>query len=100
VEVTTTGYYRQLEIKDKAIEKRIADFYKKQTIHQFVESDFYHAFNTMTLLTKRKVMRAKIDLFGVGISIVDKEPREILYLSIYKIKADFSQETIEKGQTG
>lgn len=34
-----------------------------------------------------------MNLKGVGISFVDSEPKEVLYMSIYKIELDFQRIT-------
>ena len=98
VEVTTTGYYRQLEIKDVEIEKIIKSRNNKKLENNFLYSPLNQEFTKM-ILEKKTRMSAKINLRGVGVSIVNKEPKEILYLSLYGLEVGFGQETLEKNDT-
>jgi len=38
-------------------------------------------------------MKANLKLKGIGVSFVDSEPKEVLYISIYKIHIEFIQTT-------
>jgi hypothetical protein len=42
---------------------------------------------------RKSELTAKIFLKGMGISFVDSEPKEVLYISVYKIIIDYKQET-------
>ena len=44
-------------------------------------------------------LKLNIDLKGLGVSIVDKEPKEIMYLSIYRILIEGSRD-VKKQQFG
>ena len=48
--------------------------------------------------SSKNAFKANLDLRGVGISIVDKEPKEILYISIFKIVIKANSETTDKGR--
>lgn len=86
VKLISTGYFRELEIRDKissqALAKNPSDMLK-----------------SLMLVNKRDTtgMKAYLNLRGLGISIVDKEPKEILYLSIFKIDVKYISETTNKG---
>jgi len=41
----------------------------------------------------KKEMKVKLSLKGFGVSIVDSEPREVLYMSVYKIYLFYSNST-------
>lgn len=43
-------------------------------------------------------LKANLDLRGLGISIVDKEPKEVLYISLYRIRFKVEQEVTDKGK--
>jgi hypothetical protein len=50
----------------------------------------------LDIMTKRlqsSEMRAKIRLAGLGLSFVDSEPKEVLYISVYKVHLDYKTET-------
>jgi len=38
-------------------------------------------------------MKVRLKLKGFGISIVDSEPREVLYMSVYKIDLEYTNST-------
>ena len=46
---------------------------------------------------KRSEFVYKLDLRGIGMSIVDKEPKEVIYMSLYKIIINYSTETADRG---
>lgn len=96
VEITTTGYYRQIEIRNESVENEVLR--SKNKTHKFTEGELYKSFRTMIAM-KKNITICSLDLLGFGVSIINKEPKEILYLSIFKIKADFQQNIIEKPQT-
>ena len=93
VEVTTTGYYRQIEVKDEKIEDEI--YLSKNKNFKFSDGELYKSLRTM-IVTKKNITTCSLDLLGFGVSVIDKEPKEILYLSIFKILAKFQQNIIEK----
>lgn len=41
----------------------------------------------------KKEMRVWLKLKGFGVSIVDSEPREVLYMSVYKIDLEYTNST-------
>jgi len=41
----------------------------------------------------KKEMRVKLYLKGFGVSIVDSEPWEVLYMSVYKIELEYKNST-------
>jgi len=41
----------------------------------------------------KKEMKVRLKLKGFGISIVDSEPREVLYMSVYKIDLEYTNST-------
>lgn len=79
VKVISTGYFRELEIKDR---KHEAEKEKEQI------------FRNLLLAAGHTIdsFRMHIELEGLGVSLVDKEPKEIIYLSVYKIKAQATKE--------
>ena len=84
VEVKSTGYFREIQIRDKKSNK------EKLDNTRFLRSLMVSSSN------KRSELKASLDLRGIGISIVDKEPKEVMYLSIFKIKLNAKQESITK----
>ena len=44
-------------------------------------------------------MHVTIDMKGMGISFVDNEPKELMYISFYKLKIDYLVETENKDQS-
>jgi hypothetical protein len=87
VKLISTGYFRELEIRDK-----LSNVGKTGNPSDMLKS--------LMLVSKRNRtgMKANLDLRGVGLSFVDKEPKEILYISIFKIVAKYDSETINKGR--
>lgn len=87
VKLVSTGYFRELEIRDKLSNNKKLD-------------------NSASLLKNlmlsngagKNSLTANLDLRGVGISIVDKEPKEIIYISIFKIVIKAQQDTVNKGK--
>ncbi len=47
----------------------------------------------------KKEMKVRLKLKGFGISIVDSEPREVLYMSVYKIDLEYTN-SIEADPNG
>ena len=81
----STDYYRELEINDRISQKRRHE----------KPIDFFKTF-ILTKKKKRSEFNYKLDLRGLGISIVDKEPKEVIYMSLYRIKINYSSESAEK----
>jgi len=87
IKLISTGYFRELEIRDRVSNK--GNFTNSKDMLK----------SLMLVSKKNKTgMKANLDLRGVGISIVDKEPKEVLYISIFKIVAKIEQETVDKGR--
>jgi hypothetical protein len=85
ISLVSTGYYRELEIRHS----KVADIEEEEESNVGVA-----AMKSITKFahTKSEGMNATIQLEGIGISIVDEEPKEIIYLSIYKIEISAIQE--------
>jgi hypothetical protein len=86
IKLISTGYFRELEIRDKVSSKAVV----KNT------SDMLKSLMLTTHKNKTGI-KAFLNLRGIGISIVDKEPKEVLYLSIFKIVVKYDSETTDKG---
>jgi hypothetical protein len=85
VEVKSTGYFRELEIRDKKSNKD-----KLDNPSRFLKSLMVSSSG------QREERKICIDLRGIGISIVDKEPKEVMYLSIFRILMNLKQESLTK----
>lgn len=90
ISVSTNGYYREVQITQIKAEEEEAEVAYTQLMSMGN--------------TKTAGISMTINLKGMGISIVDEEPKELLYISIYMIDAfvmkeskmvDFSQKTFE-----
>ena len=78
VRVISTGYFREVEIRqDKEVEEE--DDGKNKGIKSMIKLGSFAS-------TVSEGINLKINLKGLGISIVDEEPKELIYLAIYKIK--------------
>lgn len=83
--VISTGFYRELEIKH----------YSKAEVEKEDEDNAgVAALKGLTQIasTKSDGINATIKLEGLGISIVDAEPKEVIYLSIYMVELSVIQE--------
>lgn len=85
VNLVSTGYFRELEIRDRVSTKR-----------QGTSADMLRSFMVAKGLHKTE-LKASLELKGVGISIVDKEPKEIIYLSLYRICIKYANEVKDRG---
>ena len=86
INLVSTGYFRELEIRDKI---------SKNNKHDS-PTDMLRSFMVTKGLQKSE-LKASLDLKGVGISIVDKEPKEVIYLSLYRIWIKYSSEVTNRG---
>eukprot|EP00344_Euplotes_crassus_P011103 CAMPEP_0197018198 /NCGR_PEP_ID=MMETSP1380-20130617/79966_1 /TAXON_ID=5936 /ORGANISM="Euplotes crassus, Strain CT5" /LENGTH=753 /DNA_ID=CAMNT_0042445389 /DNA_START=109 /DNA_END=2369 /DNA_ORIENTATION=- len=87
IKLVSTGYFRELEIRD-----RISNKGNKTNSKDMLKS-------LMLISKKNKTgMKANLDLRGMGISFVDKEPKEVLYISIFRILAKIEREITDKGR--
>jgi len=82
----TNGFYWELEIKSEKDEKAAGK--RKNRIYQ---SNFLR--DIMLKWICKKEMKVRLKLKGFGISIVDSEPREVLYMSVYKIDLEYTNST-------
>lgn len=81
IEVKSMGYFREIEIRSEKLDRM-----KKK--------DMKGGNMLKSLLLKkirRSEMKVDVKMKGLGFSFVDSEPKEILYISIYKIEIDFLQ---------
>ena len=85
VNLVSTGYFRELEIRDRVSTKK-----------QGTSADILRSFMVAKGLHKTE-FKASLELKGVGISIVDKEPKEIIYLSLYRIYIKYANEVKDRG---
>jgi len=77
VEVKTNTYFREIYIDDyedvlkteQSVKSYLIKFYKGQT------------------------MTVNLRMKGVGLSFVDSDPKEVLYISFYKMTSDVSMRT-------
>ncbi|CAI2359786.1 unnamed protein product [Moneuplotes crassus] len=86
IELISTGFFRELEIRDRVSSKNKA--IKSKDLLK----------SLMVAPRNRTGMKANLDLRGLGISFVDKEPKEVLYISIFRIIAKIERETVNKGR--
>lgn len=84
VSVITTGYFRDIEIRSQRDDKK--EEKKESAVAAIREMMFLGA-------SRQNAMYITVNLEGVGVSIVDEEPKEILFLSIYRIHASMINET-------
>lgn len=82
VNVISTGYFREIEIRNVPYEEQEAS--ASQQLSDIIFSG----------LQRQEGMAIYLDLKGIGVSIVDDEPKEILYLSIYQILVSWVSEKI------
>ena len=73
-------------------------FYTEVQIRQYVDQEEdEESFNVLSILsmadTKTRGMNLTMSFEGIGISFVDEEPKELIYLSIYKIDGSIIDET-------
>lgn len=87
VKLISTGYFRELEIRDKQSNKEKLDNPSEMLKRLMIATS-----------SKKNEFRANMNLRGVGVSIVDKEPKEILYISVYKIVMKAKTEVNDKGK--
>lgn len=85
VNLVSTGYFRELEIRDRVSTKK----------RQGNPTDVLKSLMLVKGLKKAQ-LSASLDLKGVGISIVDKEPKEIIYLSLYRICIKYTSEVTDQ----
>jgi hypothetical protein len=82
VNVISNGYFREIEIRNVPYEEEVV------TATQQLSNIIFSG------LQRQEGMAINLDLKGIGISIVDEEPKEILYLSIYQILVSWINEKI------
>ena len=83
INVISTGHFIELEIKPDEEDKKEDE-----------EEKGLDKFRKILKISSASPdgINANIDIKGLGISIIDEEPKELIYLSIYKINANIIRE--------
>lgn len=77
VSVISTGYFRELEIRPKRKEDEKEE--------ELGKGKAFMKELVLISSTNQSGLNLAVDLLGVGVSIVDEEPKELMFLSVYKI---------------
>lgn len=77
VSVISTGYFRELEIRPKRKEDEKEE--------ELAKGKAFMRELILISTSSQSGLNLAVNLLGVGVSIVDEEPKELMFLSVYKI---------------